>query len=155
MDRRFAQWIARVSATRTRKSSWLSISGSICLVHVLSGCILGTEKPELAVEIPAVYRNAGPKPYAALPTYEWWRGFRSRELTAMILEAQQANLDIAAAVGRILQADAQARLAGAPLLPNVDLNADASRSRSSKTLGGSGTNAAGETVVTSAGRTER
>jgi outer membrane protein, multidrug efflux system len=117
-------------------------------VHVLSGCILGTEKPELAVDIPAVYRNAGLKPYAALPTYEWWRGFRSRELTAMILEAQQANLDIAAAVGRILQADAQARLAGAPLLPNMDLNADASRTRASRTSGSAAN-------INTGGRSER
>jgi outer membrane protein, multidrug efflux system len=117
-------------------------------VHVLSGCILGTEKPELAVDIPAAYRNAGSKPYAALPTYEWWRGFRSRELTAMIVEAQQANLDIAAAVGRILQADAQARLAGAPLLPTVDLHGDAARARASRTTG----SAAGINV---GGRSER
>ena len=78
------------------------------------------------------------KPYAALPTYEWWRGFRSRELTAMIDEAQQGNLDIAAAVGRILQADAQARLAGAPLLPTVDLRGDAARSRASRTTSSGG-----------------
>ena len=107
-------------------------------MHVLSGCILSSEKPELAIDIPPAYRNAGAKPYAALPTYQWWRGFRSRELTALIEEAQQANLDIAAAVGRILQADAQARLAGAPLLPNLDLGGDASRSRSSRTTSGSG-----------------
>ena len=119
-------------------------------MHVLSGCILGSEKPELAVEIPPAYRNAGPKPYAALPTYEWWRGFRSRELTAMIAEAQQANLDVAAAVGRILQADAQARLAGAPLLPNVDLNGDATRSRASRT-----TSSSSGAVTSSAIRSER
>src|SRR5829696_3571760 len=135
MGRRFAQVVSRIAAARIRP--WLSISGSICLVHVLSGCILGSEKPELAVEVPPAYRHAGSRPYVALPTYEWWRGFRSRELTAMIEEAQQANLDIAAAVGRILQADAQARLAGAPLLPNVDLDADAVRSRASRTTSSS------------------
>ena len=64
-------------------------------MHVLSGCILGSERPELAIDIPPAYRNAGAKPYAALPTYQWWRGFRSRELTALIDEAQQGNLDIA------------------------------------------------------------
>jgi len=110
---------------------------------MLSGCILGSERPELAVDIPPAYRNAGPKPYAALPTYEWWRGFRSRELTAMIDEAQQANLDIAAAVGRILQADAQARLAGAALLPSLDLDADATRTRSSRTMGPGGSPSGG------------
>lgn len=104
-------------------------------MHMLSGCILGSEKPDIAVDIPAAYRHAGPKPYAALPTYEWWRGFRSRELTALIAEAQVANLDIAAAVGRILQADAQARLAGSTLLPVANLEGDAARSRASRTTG--------------------
>ena len=114
-------------------------------MHLLSGCILGSERPELALEIPVAYRNAGPKPHSALPTYEWWRGFRSSELTAMINEAQQANFDIAAAVGRILQADAQARLAGAPLLPIVDLNGQTTQARASQTTnrGGIVSNAGG------------
>ena len=111
-------------------------------MHVLSGCILGSERPELAIDIPPAYRNAGAKPYAALPTYQWWRGFRSRELTALIEEAQQGNLDIAAAVGRILQADAQARLAGAPLLPNVDLGGDVTRSRASRSTSSGGSDGA-------------
>jgi len=71
---------------------------------------------------------------AALPKLDWWRGFHSRELTRIIEEAQLANLDIAAAVARIVQADAQARIAGGALLPVIDLNGNASRSRSSQTL---------------------
>src|SRR6187455_2916793 len=146
MSGRSGESVSRFGNFRAR--TWLSIAGSICLVQMLSGCILGSEKPELAVDIPPAYRNAGSKPYAALPTYEWWKRFRSRELNALVEEAQQANLDIAAAVGRILQADAQARLAGAPLLPTVDLNADATRSRASRTTG----SAAG---VNAGGRSER
>ena len=103
---------------------------------MLSGCIfLGTERPDIAVDIPGKYTYAGSRPYAALPTYEWWRSFRSRELTSLIGEAQEANFDIAAAVGRILQADAHARLAGAALLPLVNLEADATRTRPSQTTG--------------------
>ena len=45
----------------------------------------------------------------APPKLDWWRGFRSKELTDLIEEAQTANFDIAIAVARILQADAQAR----------------------------------------------
>ena len=63
----------------------------------------------------------------------WWRGFRSKELTDLIEEALTSNLDIAAAVARIVQADAKARIAGAALLPVVDLNGSArSRSRASQ-----------------------
>ena len=61
-------------------------------------------------------------PDAALPSSLWWRGFRSKELTDLIEEALTSNLDIAAAVARIVQADAQARIAGAPLLPTIDLS---------------------------------
>ena len=61
-----------------------------------------------------------------MPALDWWRGFRSQELTEIIEEARAANLDIAVAIARIVQADAQARIAGAPLLPIVDLNGSAS-----------------------------
>ena len=72
---------------------------------------------------------------AALPPLDWWRGFRSRELTEIIEQARAANLDIAAAIARIVQADAQARIAGAPLLPGVTLDASATRSRASQSTG--------------------
>ena len=60
---------------------------------------------------------------------DWWRGFRSRELTALIEEAQTANFDIAVAIARIIQADAQSKIAGAPLLPAADFDASVTRSR--------------------------
>jgi outer membrane protein, multidrug efflux system len=110
----------------------LSLLWSIGLVQLLSGCMLASEKPDLAIDIPAAYQAAGRAPYAATPALDWWREFHSRELTSLIQEAEAANFDIGAAIGRILQADAQARISGAPLLPNVDLNGDASRTRSSQ-----------------------
>ena len=60
-----------------------------------------------------------------MPPLDWWRGFRSRELTEIIEEARAANLDIAAAVARIVQADANSRIVGAALLPIIDLNGNA------------------------------
>lgn len=50
-------------------------------------------------------------------------------------EAQTVNLDIAAAVARIRQADAQAQTAGAALLPSLTGTFSGSRSRSSSTTG--------------------
>ena len=69
------------------------------------------------VDVPPKYREAAGKPHAALPAPDWWRGFRSRELTMFVERAYLDNLDIAAAVARIEQADANTRIAGAPLLP--------------------------------------
>lgn len=119
----------------------------LCLMLLLSGCLL-TDKPEPGLDIPQAYDRGPRNPVAAeaaVPPLDWWRGFRSRELTEIIEAARSANLDIAAAVARIVQADAQARIAGAPLLPGVNLNGSATRSRASQsTAGSSGASGASE-----------
>ena len=74
---------------------------AITVSPILSGCILGTERPELNLDMSATYR-AAPKgdADAALPVVDWWRGFRSRELSALMDAAQIRNLDIAVAVAQ-------------------------------------------------------
>jgi multidrug efflux system outer membrane protein len=113
-----------------------------CLMLPLGGCLLSTNKPDPGLDIPLAY-ELGPKnpapAEAAVPTLDWWRGFRSKELTELIEEARAANLDIAAAVAQIVQADAQSRVAGAPLLPGVTLNGGATRLRSSQSTSAGGT----------------
>jgi outer membrane protein, multidrug efflux system len=103
-----------------------TVIATMGLCVVLSACNLH-ERSQLAIEIPDQYRESLPP--APPPALDWWRGFRSSELTALIEEAQTANFDIAVAVARIIQADAQAKIAGAPLLPTVDFDASATRSR--------------------------
>ncbi len=107
------------------------------LLLTLSGCILGSEKPDPALDIPPAYREARGAPGAYPPKLDWWRDFRSRELSALIEEAQIANLDIAVAVARIVQADAQAKVSGSPLLPAIDLDGNYTRSRASQSTGSS------------------
>jgi NodT family efflux transporter outer membrane factor (OMF) lipoprotein len=107
------------------------------LMLPLGGCLLSGDLPEPNLVIPASYDDGPKNPktaQAALPSLDWWTKFRSRELTALIEEARANNLDIAAAIARIVQADAQARVTGAALLPVVDFNGDASHSQASKTV---------------------
>ncbi len=85
----------------------------------------------------------------------WWRGFGSKELTALIEEALTSNFDVAAAVARIVQADANARIAGAALLPIVDLNASATRQRSSQSGGGGVVSSTGVVAGGGGGSSER
>ena len=102
----------------------------LLLAPGLSGCILGTERPELNLEVPGGYREGAARaPDSAVPALDWWRGFRSKELTRLMEDAQIANLDIAAAVAQIIQADAQVGVSGAPLLPTVNGTATAEQSR--------------------------
>jgi multidrug efflux system outer membrane protein len=102
----------------------------------LAGC-LSNEIVPTGIDLPNAYKAGPRKPDAALPSVVWWRGFRSRELTGLIEESLTSNFDIAAAVARIVQADAQSRIVGAALLPIVDLNGSAVRSVSSQTTSGS------------------
>ncbi len=107
------------------------------LILPLGGCLLTQDLPEPNLVVPASY-NYGPRnpvvAQRATPKLDWWRQFRSRELTALMEQARAANLDVAAAVARIVQADAQARIVGAALLPVIDLNGAASHQQSSKTM---------------------
>jgi NodT family efflux transporter outer membrane factor (OMF) lipoprotein len=86
----------------------------------------------------------------ATPTLDWWRGFGSPELTDLMEEAQKVNLDIAAAVARFIQADAQARIAGAALLPNVSGGGQEAYSRTSGSSASGLTNGGREVVNYSA-----
>jgi len=142
---------------RTRSFAWaISVLGegrrnvlsaliALALGPCLSGCILGSERPDLSLEIPAHYRAAGAaNPDAAVPSLDWWRGFGSSELMTLMEEAQLNNLDIAVAVAQIIQADAQVGVAGAPLLPSLSGAFSAAHLRTASTgsfnnsLGGSG-----------------
>jgi multidrug efflux system outer membrane protein len=123
---------------KTRLASALS---ALLLGPALSGCILGTERPELNLEVPAAYREASrTAPDSALPALDWWRGFRSSELTTLMEASQVYNLDIAVAIAQIVQADAQVGISGAPLLPSVTgtSTAEQVRSVSSNFGGGNG-----------------
>ncbi|MGC2410408.1 MAG: efflux transporter outer membrane subunit [Methyloceanibacter sp.] len=113
---------------------WTRLIPGLCtvmLASALSGCILGSEHPEIGLVVPKSYREAPRKPEAAVPALDWWRGFHSKELTGLIEEAQVSNLDIAVAIAQIIQADAQVGIAGSPLLPTIIGNGTAERIRES------------------------
>ncbi len=95
----------------------------------LAGCITAGDLPDPALDVPPAYKEGAPGHLP--PELDWWRGFKSAELTSLIEEAQRVNLDIAAAAARIVQADASARIAGAPLLPSLTGNGSEEISRGS------------------------
>ena len=105
------------------------LAGVALVAATLTACV-SAEPPAPNLDIPGHYREGPRKGEAALPRPEWWRGFRSTELSGLIEAARCENLDIAAAVARIRQADAQSRISGAALFPTLDGGSDASRSRS-------------------------
>lgn len=57
---------------------------------------------------------------------DWWRAFGNSELDRLVAQASANNNDLAAAMARVDQARASARIAGAALLPTVSGFGDAS-----------------------------
>jgi outer membrane protein, multidrug efflux system len=96
---------------------------------VLTACSLGPRYHRPDIPPPASWTTAADASAPAWPGADWWRGFGSADLDQLISDAQRANDDLRAAVARVHQADAQRRIAGAPLLPSLDLEATATRTR--------------------------
>jgi multidrug efflux system outer membrane protein len=96
----------------------------------LAGCNLGPYYHRPDIPPPATWVTASDPSAPAWPAGDWWRGFASADLDALIAQAQHANDDLRAAIARVHQADAQRRIAGAPLLPAANLAATATRARS-------------------------
>ena len=119
-----------------------------CLIASSAGCVLTQDLPDPALQVPEGYKTARlATAKDSPPTLDWWRGFRSPELTQLMEEAQTVNLDIAAATARFIQADAQARIAGAPLLPNVSGSGSENNNRTSGSSASGLTNGGRETVT--------
>lgn len=128
-----------------RAARWVAVA---CLAASSGACVLTQDLPDPALDVPASYKYAGKAD--APPTLDWWRGFRSAELTQLMEEAHTVNLDIAAAVARIVQADAQARQAGAALLPSLSGGGSETYSRTSGSSASGLTNGGREVVNYSA-----
>ena len=92
----------------------------------LAGCGVGSGVSRPALNLPAGFRATPAAARTIWPTRGWWRGFRSPVLDQLIAAAEAYNFDVAAAIARVRQADAQVRIAGASLLPALNGTAGAS-----------------------------
>ena len=102
----------------------------------LAGCDLGPVFSRPPTDLPAAFRASPATTAATWPAPDWWRGFASPELDALIARAREQNQDLAVAAARVRQADAQARIAGAALLPNIGLGGSAGWRQSNLGSGG-------------------
>ena len=101
----------------------------LLLPVLLAACTLGPDYQAPENPTPPAWRNPPAQSSELWPSQDWWQGFGSPQLDLYIAAAQSANTDLAAAEARIRQADAQARIAGAPLLPSLTLGANAVHDR--------------------------
>ena len=99
-------------------------------VLILGGCSLGPayHRPEIPAPAAWTIPQAARLPQG-WPSSDWWSAFHSAELTRLMSTGRSANDDLAAAIARVRQADAQVRISSAPLLPSLGANASGSRQR--------------------------
>lgn len=105
----------------------------------LAGCTVGPFYKKPNVGAPPAWRESdvgatvtgtpAPEVVPVWPASQWWQGFKSPQLDELIGQAQKANDDLAAAVARVREADAQVRIAGAPLFPSLEATGAATRER--------------------------
>jgi multidrug efflux system outer membrane protein len=79
-----------------------------------------------AIPAPSSFTNDGGT--IAAPK-RWWRAFNDDTLNVQVDAAIADNLDLRQSWSRLAQAAAQARIVGAPLLPEVNLTSSAARTR--------------------------
>ena len=124
----------------------------VALAASLGGCIPNIVTPNPGLDVPPVYREGSSKAPLQEHQTDWWRTFRSAELTRYMEATEIANLDIDAAIGQVEQADALARQQGSVLLPSITANDSVTRSKSSSNIF-TGVSSGGSSVSSGTGTT--
>ncbi|MDA1272480.1 MAG: TolC family protein [Verrucomicrobia bacterium] len=82
---------------------------------------------QLDFETPGTWSSAG---VSAEPVVDdWWSNLGSSNLSEVVIEALNRNHDLEIAAARLAAAEAEARIAGAELMPSLGLGFDANRSQ--------------------------
>jgi NodT family efflux transporter outer membrane factor (OMF) lipoprotein len=139
---------ALVLRARAHRYLWAAAVPVVC---GLTACTVGPFYHKPNIPPPPAWRETDTGPVVAAtnggtvgaaavwPSAAWWQGFNSAQLNELITDAQKANDDLAAAIARVREADAQVRIAGAPLFPSLQATGDANRVRTKPASAPSGT----------------
>lgn len=152
---------------------WLAVASAVTVAAALAGCKVGPNYEPPEVKVPTEYGSspsgrvattqagsavgassrgpgAGTQPGvggqmsgAVADLTKWWQSFDDPTLDALIDRAVAGNLDVRQAASRLAEARAQLGVSQAAFYPTVDAGANATRSRSSKTLTSGGSSSPG------------
>lgn len=114
--------------------SLLRLSSAAFLAAGLGACLPADQRPDLGVAVTRSFA-AGERHAAPAVSPDWPRLFRSSELNRLVERTAGDNFDIAIAMTRIRQADAQSRISSAALYPTLSGSTDASRALRPGTVG--------------------
>ena len=125
----------------------LRSSISLAVLVAFSGC--ATTSPMLSPNViaPPAWNESAPRDATAVSA-DWWKSFGSSELHQLVNDALATSPDLAIAMERVRQAEAQVRIAGASLFPTLDLGAGTSRHVTDSSKSGSTTSDASSATLT-------
>lgn len=106
--------------------TWIAIPLAALL---LSGCAQTLQRPQHALDVTPPERWSAPVAIPEAPDGDWWAYFGDAGLDETITSALERNRNLEAAAARIETARAQARIAGAPLLPAAEVGLNRTRQR--------------------------
>lgn len=104
-------------------------SSALAVGLTLAGCTTPIPQQLTAQNVPSSFTAPITADAALWPKADWWKGFGSDELNGLVDESQRNNLDLAVATAQVLQAEANAEIAGSALFPQVDLSGGVDRTR--------------------------
>jgi len=127
-----------------------NIRRAICaaVVFALAGCATTSPMLTPGVTAPGAWNEAAPANGAGVSA-DWWQTFGSPELQNLVTQALSASPDLAIAMERVRQAEAQVRIAGASLFPTLDLGLGTSARQTNDSRGSTRTEAGSTTLSVS------
>jgi outer membrane protein, multidrug efflux system len=104
---------------------------SLFLVIFLVACkVVGPDYKRAESNLPVTYSEADAASSALnAPKKQWWLRYEDEKLNELVSLSLKNNTNIQLALARIAEADASMREVGASLYPQVDVSADARRSK--------------------------
>lgn len=98
-----------------------------CVWLGLTGCSMAPDWSLPDVPAPEQWSHDAPAADTGKLDESWWGAFGSEALPTLVVQAEANNPDLAAALARVAQAQATARIAGASAWPEVDATATGGR----------------------------
>ena len=99
---------------------------TLCLL--LGACGSPTQIPDSGLQAPAAWQSAHNES-ATRSNQQWWTQFGSPQLDQLIEQARVGSFDLAAAIARVRQAQAETVVAGGSQLPTVTAGLNANRQK--------------------------
>ncbi|MDR2091888.1 MAG: efflux transporter outer membrane subunit [Azoarcus sp.] len=105
-----------------------TLSALACAV-LFAGCSLTGPVARSDLALPAQWHETASDGSAALPSPDWWRGFASPQLDALIADAFAGSPDLRVQAERVIQAELTLRSTNSSLFPNLKLSSGSGWSR--------------------------